>query len=436
MNRRQFLKAAAQAGGAAAACAVFGCAAAISERKPSTMNQSLPPRTGSGHLHDAMARYVGRGGVPGIVTLVARGDDVSVEAMGVKTAGASEPVRRDTIFRISSMTKPITAAATMILVEEGKLALDDPVDHFLPELANRRVLRRVDGPLDDTVPANRPITVRDLLTFRLGFGLVMAPPDTYPIQKAVTELELGTLGPPMPSKPPPPDEWIRRFGTLPLMHQPGERWMYNAGSQVLGVLVARAAGRPLDAFLRERLFGPLGMKDTDFSVPASKLDRFATSYMVDAATGALGVYDEPEGQWSRPPAFPDGAAGLVSTVDDYLAFSRMMLAKGKHARRRILSESSVAAMTTDQLTPAQKALSSFVPGFWDERGWGFGVSIVTAPDALADVPGRYGWDGGLGTSWYADPNLNLTGILMTQRAWTSPNPPDVQVDFWASVYRS
>src|SRR3989449_11035342 len=202
------------------------------------------------------------------------------------------------------MTKPITAAATMILVEECKLRLDEPVDRWLPELADRQVLKRLEGPPDDTVPAKRPITVRDLLTFRMGFGQMMAPPDTYPILQAASEQQIG-MGPPSPSSMPAPDEWMRRLGSLPLMHQPGEQWMYNTGSDVLGVLIARASGQPLETFLRERIFEPLGMKDTGFSVPADKIDRLPASYGTNFETGALEVYDDAEGgQWSRPPAFP------------------------------------------------------------------------------------------------------------------------------------
>ena len=279
------------------------------------------------HLHDVMAGYVERGDVPGRVTLIARRGEVRLDAIGTKGVGSSEPVGHDTLFRISSMTKPMTAAATMILLEECKLRLDEPVDRLLPELADREVLKRLESPLDDTVPAIRPITVRDLLTFRMGFGAVLAEPGTYPIQQAVSALLLGD-GPPGPSIPPAPDEWIRRLESLPLIHQPGERWMYNTGSDVLGVLIARAAGQPLETFLRERLFEPLGMRDTAFSVPAHDLVRLATSYSTNHETGALDVYDEPDGQWSQPPAFPSAAGGLVSTIDDCLAFGQMMLHKG------------------------------------------------------------------------------------------------------------
>jgi CubicO group peptidase (beta-lactamase class C family) len=389
-----------------------------------------------GRMHDVMAGYVERGDVPGLVTLVSRRGEVHVDAIGMKAVESLDPVRRDTIFRISSMTKPITAAATMILVEECKLRLDEPVDQWLPELAERKVLKRLDGPLDDTVPANRPITVRDLLTFRMGFGQMMAPPDASPILSAASEQQIG-MGPPSPSSMPAPDEWIRRLGRLPLMHQPGEMWMYNTGSDVLGVLIARASGQPLETFLRERIFEPLGMKDTSFSVPAASLDRLATSYWTNFETGALELYDDAVGgQWSRPPAFPSGAGGLVSTIDDYLAFGQMMLSQGKHGSERILSRLSVETMTTDQLTPEQKAVSGLVPGYFDSHGWGFGVSVVTRRDDIAAVPGRYGWDGGLGTSWYSDPREDMVTILMTQRAWTSPSPPDACLDFWISAYQA
>jgi CubicO group peptidase (beta-lactamase class C family) len=387
-------------------------------------------------MHDVMAGYVDRGQVPGLVALVSRGGELRVDALGSLAIGGQSSVQRDTIFRIASMTKPVTAAAAMILVEECQLRLDEPVDRLLPELANRKVIKRFEGALDDTVPAKRSITVRDLLTFRMGFGIVAAPPDPCPILKAASELHIG-LGPPSPASMPAPEEWIRRLGSLPLMHQPGKKWMYSTGSDVLGVLIARASGQPFEAFLRERIFDPLGMKDTGFSVPAEKINRLATSYASNPQTGALEVYDPAaNGQWSRPPAFPAGASGLVSTADDFLAFSQMMLNKGKLGSVRILSRPSVELMTTDQLTPEQKATSGLTEGFFESRGWGFGVSIVTRRTDLAASIGMYGWDGGLGTSWRADPAENLTGILLTQCMWPSPSGPDVFLDFWAALYQS
>jgi len=387
-----------------------------------------------GRMHDVMNGYVERGEVPGLITLVSRRGEVHVDVIGNMATGGA-PVQRDTIFRISSMSKPITALATMILVEACTLRLDEPVDRLLPELADRRVLTKLDGPLDDTVPANRPITVRDLLTFRMGFGLMMAPPDAYPILAAANEQQIG-MGPPNPTLTPAPDEWLRRLGTLPLMHQPGERWMYNTGSDVLGVLIARASGQPLETFLRERIFEPLGMRDTSFSVPAGKLDRFATSYWTNFMTGATEVYDEAAGgKWSRPPAFPSAAGGLVSTVDDYLAFSQLMLSQGKHGSERIVSRPAIEVMTTDKLTPEQKAVSGLVDGHFDSHGWGFGVSVVTRRTDLESV-GTYGWDGGLGTCWRVDPREELITVLMTQRAWTSPSPPNVCRDFWTLAYQA
>ena len=375
-----------------------------------------------GRLHDVMAGYVECGDVPGLVTLVSRRGEVHVDAI--------EPLRRNTIFRIASLTKPVTAVAAMILVEECRLRLDEPVDSLLPELADRRVLKRLDGPVDDTVPANRPITLRDLLTFRMGFGLVMAMPGTYPIQAAMSEQGIR-MGPPAQAEP-PPDEWIGRLGTLPLIHQPGERWLYDTPSDVLGVLVARASGQTLDAFFAERILEPLGMKDTGFSVPAETIDRLATSYWINFETGAFEIYDEADGgRWSSPPAFASGAGGLVSTADDFLAFGQMLLAGGKG----ILSRPSVELMTTDQLTPEQKSVSGLIPAYFDNHGWGFGVSVVTRRVGFPSV-GTYGWDGGLGTSWYVDPREELVGLLMTQRAWTSPSPPDVCLDFWTSVYQA
>src|SRR5258707_10795578 len=265
-----------------------------------------------GRMHDYMSGYVERGEVPGLVTLVSRRGEVHVDVIGSKAIADPARMSRDSIFRISSMTKPITAGATMIVGGECKLGLDEPVDRWLPELAERKVLKRLEGPLDDTVPAHRPITVRALLTFRMGFGQMMAPPDAYPILKAANEQQIG-MGPPTPSSMPAPEEWMRRLGSLPLMHQPGERWMYNTGSDVLGVLIARASGQPLETFLRERIFEPLEMRDTGFCVPATRLDRLATSYWTNFETGALELYDEAKGgQWSRLPAFPSGAGGLVS----------------------------------------------------------------------------------------------------------------------------
>jgi CubicO group peptidase (beta-lactamase class C family) len=375
-------------------------------------------------LDEAMAGYAARGHVSSIATALSRRGETHVG-----THGAA----RDTIFRIASMSKPVAAAAAMILVEECKLRLDEPVERLLPELADRRVLKSIDAELDDTEPAKRPILVRDLMSFTMGFGIPMLPFGTHPIQRATDALDLGQ-GPPHPQVPPAPDEWIKRFATLPLMHQPGEKWMYHTGIDVLGVLIARASGQKLEDFLRERLFDPLGMKDTGFFVPPEKIARFTACHGTDFVTSEEIVYDAADGDWSRMPAFPSAGGGLVSTVDDFLAFASMMLNGGRFGGTRILSRGSVTTMTTDRLTPAQKAAGALLPGYFDSHGWGFGVSVVTRRDDPTTTPDQYGWDGGLGSSWKADPAEEMTGIILTNRAWTSPNPPDVFRDFWTLAY--
>jgi CubicO group peptidase (beta-lactamase class C family) len=377
-------------------------------------------------LHDIMAGHVDAGDAPGLVSVVSRRGEAHFDVIGATAVDRGDPMRRDTIFRISSMTKPVTAVATLILLEECALRLDEPVDRLLPELAERRVVRRIDGPVDDTVPADRPITVRDLLTFRMGFGGYFGP---CPLNDAAAPLQLS-VGPPQPSLPPEPDEWMRRFSTLPLMCQPGERWLYHTGADVLGVLIARAAGQPFEVFLRERVFEPLGMKDTAFSVSANDVKRLATSYATVPDTRSLELYDAPGGQWSTPPAFPSGGAGLVSTADDYLAFADMLLRGGAP----IVSRPSVETMTSDHLTPAQKAVSGFFPDDFDARGWGFGVGVVTRREHPAAPVGQYGWDGGLGTIWRNDPSEQLVTILLTNAAWTSPRPPDIALDFLTAAY--
>lgn len=371
-------------------------------------------QAGLDRLHQAMAARVENGGLPGIVTLVAQGDDVYVDVVGAMAFGDNRPMQRDTIFRITSMTKPILGAATMLLVDEGRLALDEPVSRLLPELADRRVLKRVDGPFDETVPAGRAITVEDLLTFRLGYGFIIVEPATfnprYPVIQRAEELQLA-MAEPDPRTPHDPDEWIDRFATLPLMYQPGERWQYNAGSLVLGVLVARAAGQPLGVFLRDRLFEPLGMRDTGFVLPVDQAGRLPPHYATDFSTGKMTeVTITGPDVWTTPPPFPSGAAGLLSTVGDYLAFATLLLRRGVHQGRRLLSEASVAAMTTNHLTPEQIAGGGIL---LDGQGFGYCIGVSVTPDDVS-APGRYGWSGGYGTTWFNDPNRERVAIALTQ----------------------
>jgi CubicO group peptidase (beta-lactamase class C family) len=382
-------------------------------------------------MHDTLTRHVEGGGVPGLVALVSRDGEVNVEPIGAMALGGA-PMQRDSIFRIASMTKPVAAVAAMILVEECRLRLDDSVEEYLPELANRKVLRSLESELDDTVPAKRAITLRDILTFRLGYGMIPVFPDRYPIQKAITAIGLAP-GPVFPSFP--PDELMRRYGTLPLVYQPGERWLYNTGSQMLGVLIARVSGMSLGKYLEERIFAPLGMNDTGFFVPKEKHHRLTTTYVRDRETQRLKVFDDPvTGKFTSPPVFENASAGLVSTAEDFNAFAQMLLDGGWLGSERILSRPSVELMTTDQLSQEQKLGSEVF--FADNRGWGFGMSVFTRRDHLCNVPGRFGWEGGYGTSWYSDPKERLTGILLTQRMMESPMAPAVVADFWTSAYQA
>jgi CubicO group peptidase (beta-lactamase class C family) len=340
-------------------------------------------------------------------------------------------MRRDTIFRLASMTKPITAAAAMILVEEARIRLDDPVERWLPELANRRVLRSLSSSLDDTVPATRPITLRDLLTFRLGLGAVMAPPGTYPIQTAMAELGVA---PSPESVSMPPDEYIARLGRLPLVYQPGEKWMYHTGNDIAGVLIARVSGFSLEDFLQQRIFAPLGMKDTGFSVPDEKIDRLATCYGIGKESGRLQVWDPARGgRYARPPIFP---SMLVSTADDYLAFGRMLVNLGRFGCERILARPTAQLMMTDQLTSGQKTAWPFLPGFWNNKGWGFGGAVITCRDDVAASPGRYGWDGGFGTTFIADAAEEMVAILLTQRLMRGSDDTAIFRDFLTLAYQA
>jgi len=394
-------------------------------------------------LREVLTRHVESGKIPGLVALVGRGEETHVEAIGTMRHDGGSPMRRDTIFRMASTTKPVAVAATMVLLDECRLRLDDPIDQWLPELADRRVLRRADGPLDDTVPARRPITVRDLLTSTCGLGLDMTAKDA-PMMAAFFEQgvygqEDGWLLP-----APEPDEWMRRLGALPLMYQPGERWLYNVSDDVLGVLVARVTGQSFETFLRERIFDPLGMKDTGFHVPADKIDRLPPLYSPDPQTGEFNVEDEAEGgHHSKPPAFESGGGGLDSTVDDYHAYFRMLLNHGTHGTQRVLSRPAVQLMTTNRLRPetlaAREAWARDVVhlahGTGQHGGWGFGMAVRTYRGDYAPV-GQFGWDGGAGTTTYADPDNQLVGILLTQTGMSTPDSARAINDFWTTLYQA
>ncbi len=346
------------------------------------------------------------GDLAGAVVLAARGEDIRIEAIGVRDLETRTPMTTETLFRIASMTKPLAATAALMLVEEGALALDEPVDRLLPEFAHRRVLVRFDGPVEETVPVERPITLRHLLTMTAGWGVTLDPPGTNPIEAEIRRLGIfaGAMPPALE-----PDEMIARYARLPLMHQPGARWVYHNSFDVLAVLVARAAGAPFETVLRERILEPCGMRDTTFRLAANQRGRLATSYMPGAGGGLAPFADARE---SAPGVVhPSGSTGLVSTAGDYLAFARAL------HEGRLLGRETLAQMTTDQIPDPVKAISPFFPGFWDNTGYGLGVAMLAKPDAEGWGAGTYGWTGGLGTAWCTDPADGTIAIVLMQRGW-------------------
>jgi len=380
-------------------------------------------------LHDAMARHVEREAVAGIVTALQRDGEPVYDAIGVQDLDTGVPMSPRTIFQLWSMTKPFTVAATLHLIEEGRFGLADDVATWLPELASPRVLRTIGSDPGDTVPANRPITVHHLLASQLGTGVVLAEPGTYPIQAAQDAAMAG-------AGPAGSDAWLRALAALPLIHQPGEGWLYNTSYDVLGIVLERATGQPLGDVIRERVTGPLGMADTGYVVSEAALPRLATAYHNDPATGAL-VADEPDGKdWTAPPAHHSGAHDMVSTGPDLLRFGRMLLGMGTLDGVRILSPQSVRAMTADHVPPAVKASTDGYAAFLGRDGWGYGVQVVNEPDRWSRSAGSYGWIGGLNTHWHNDPAQGLVGVLLFQRHFTSFDDTGVRREFWPLVYEA
>ena len=360
-------------------------------------------------LTQAMQTLVDQGHAAGTVTLLYRkGAIAQVDAVGWRDREAKAPMTRDTLFRIASMSKPITSVAVLQLVEQGKLSLEEPVDRWLPELANARVLNRPDGPLDDTHPAKRPITLLDLLTHRSG--LVYNFTSTGPISQAVTDavgLSNGLT----------PDTWMKRLGALPLAYDPGTRWTYSHSTDVLGVLVERVSGQTFRAFLGDHVWGPLGMADTGFFVPPAKQERLARVYGT-GEDGQLRAVPLPAA--TTPPAFSSGGGGMISTADDYLKFARMMLQAGSDGDHRILSRKWLRLMTTNWLSAEQRRQPFFGRDFWAGMGFGLGVSVVDDIARQAAIgygsKGSFGWPGAFGTWWQADPVEDMILIFMIQTA--------------------
>ena len=368
-------------------------------------------------LHGVLHRYVDDGTYPGAVALIAQGDRAEVAAVGSVAVGGP-PMTEDSIFRLASITKPITAAAVLMLIDDGVLRLDDPVARWLPELARPTVVRTPAAPIDDVVPADRPITVFDLLSSQAGYGF--AADFGLPSIQALATVQTDGRH---PRSFPPPGEWTARLGALPLAYQPGAAWLYDTCSTLQGVLVERVTGGTLPEFLEARLFRPLGMADAAFWVPPAKRARMTSYYRP-----GLTLVDGPDGEWSSPPEFALGNGGLAGTAHDWLAFGRLLLRGGVTAGgRRLLSADSVRRMTTDHTTPAQREIGSL---FLDGQGWGFGGSVDIARTEPWNVPGRYGWVGGTGTSAHIEPSSGTVAILLTQLGAESPAVPPWMRDFW------
>jgi CubicO group peptidase (beta-lactamase class C family) len=390
-------------------------------------------------LSRALHSYVERGEAAGIVALIHRhGEEAYVDTIGWQDREAQFPMQRDTLFRIMSMTKPVIAVAALMLVEEGRIRLYDPVDAWLPELANRVVMRDPYGSPDDVYPAPRSITLHDLLTYRLGIGWGKSSIRARIFALFTDKSQIEQ------TEQLDPDAWMARLGELPLVYEPGARWLYHVASDILGVLIARITGKPLETFLRENIFDPLGMVDTSFAVPSEKRSRLAVLYK-QAPTGDLTVQDHPRSTgWANPPLFPSGGGGLVSSADDYQRFGRMLLNKGELDGTRILSRKTVEAMTTDYLTPEQHTHRSFEfdrvdigpSEMWDNRGFGYGLAVRTRRTGLGPDVGSFFWPGAFGTTWMADPQEDLVATLLLQTVSTNPFYTQIGEDFLTLTYQA
>jgi CubicO group peptidase (beta-lactamase class C family) len=382
-------------------------------------------------LHQTMQGFVDRKEVSGIVTLVTReGRTADIHAVGFQDVESKTPMKTDTIFRIASMTKPVTSVAIMMLYEEGKLLLTDPVSKFIPSFKSMQVLEQG---ADKPVAARRGITIRDLLTHRSGitYGFISSGPVGNGYRSnGVTD---GLASTPMTTA-----EGIDKLAAQPLVSQPGTAYNYSLSTDVLGRVVEVASGMPFEAFLRERIFKPLKMSDTDFVVPESKWSRMATVYSPDGSGGIRPMKDpetfgntvmSPIASYKSPKTYFSGGAGLVSTAADYARFGHMLLNGGVLDGVRLLSPKTIELMTVSHTTDLP-AVSAAGPG----RGFGLGFFVVTdlgATQTLGSV-GNYGWSGIYGTTFWVDPQERLVAVMMVQRYPGSP----VAAAFQPLVYQA
>jgi CubicO group peptidase (beta-lactamase class C family) len=377
------------------------------------VNVSGFSRDGLAKIAPAMQGVVDQGLLSGIVTLLWRNGEVAqVTTNGMRDIERKAPMQRDTIFRIASMTKPVTTVAALMLMDEGKLRLDDPITKWAPEFANMVVLKDPQGPLDQTYPAPRDITIEDLMTHRSGlaYGFTSVGPIAHAHQKALGDVLNSDMD---------PDVWMKALGELPLSYPPGERFHYSHSTDVLGYIVGRIAGKTFRETLIERIFEPLGMVDTDFWVPSEKADRAAVVYRIKADEGG-GLEPVAFKTYTAPPAFTGGGGGLLSTADDYLKFARMLLGKGEVDGVRLLRPETVEMMTANRLTDAQRAIPFMGLPFWIGQGFGLGLSVITDIDKQswmgAGTNGAFSWPGAFGTWWRDDPQENMVMIYLIQNS--------------------
>jgi CubicO group peptidase (beta-lactamase class C family) len=368
-------------------------------------------------IEAALRSYVDAGALAGAATLVWRGGHVTHTAnVGRRDLVAELPVERDTIFRIASMTKPVTTVAALMLLDEDRFTLDDPAARYAPELARLRVLRDPNGPLDETYPTERPITFGDLLTHRSG--LTYGDFHRGPIAHAYAHALGGQIDNALR-----PDEWIARLADLPLIDQPGAGFHYGLSTDLLGFLIARLDDAPLSMVLERRLFKPLGMSDTGFVVTREKKARRAGLCGFDAE-GRLTALTATPGRHAlaeRPDdmTFESGGQGLWSTVDDYLAFARIFVGGGAVDGRRLLRPETFAMMSSNQLTPHQRGSTRMLSRrvFAEGHGYGMGVAVVMEPEKADPLRcrggvGTVGWPGAFGSWWQADPSDNSILIFL------------------------
>jgi CubicO group peptidase (beta-lactamase class C family) len=375
------------------------------------------------YVQQHLKTYVDDGKLPGYLCLVSRrGAEALLLAHGMMDVARGRPVARDTVFRIYSMTKPITSVALMMLYERGRFQLDDPVAKYIPQWADLRVFAGGDDRHYDVKVPDRPMVVKDLFTHTAGltYGFLNAHPvDALYRAHGVGGMATGgTL-----------EDMIDRLAELPLQFSPGERWNYSVATDVLGYLVQRLADQDLDDFIRDHITGPLGMNDSGFFVPEAAHQRFAACYERVPKTDGFRLQDDPQtSSYRARPSFLSGGGGMVSTIDDYHRFTRMLLNKGELDGARILGRKTVEYMTLNHLPGNRDLAAMGQPTFsetsYDGIGFGLGFSVVLDPAAanVLDSVGEYAWGGAASTYFFVDPVEELIMIFMTQLLPSSSYP--------------